>query len=481
MYYRPSIRYVLVYVLFFFSIHVLTLIAESHAEENLEAKKNTAATTTATPQVKPPDIQQQLEQIQKQIKALTQQSKLDKPPFIMPKAIKLCGVTIDFQNPFIYRRVRREINEIIFKEGEIGNLVDLSGEFFPVIEPILAREGVPNDLKYLVAVESNFKVKAASYAGAKGPWQFITSSANRYGLSTTSAYYDERFNIELATEAAVKHLKHSYTIFEDWLLAITAYNKGDRGVNNVLNIHGIESSDANSSDSSQNSSQNNTNEGASSNADEGLEDYLAEQEDSNFWDLVLLVKITKNNNVVGYNNEQERYVPRVIAMKLILENIYNYDFLKFDPKNKYKRIPTEKVVVPKTMSSMDVAKALNMSLWNLKYLNPQYNGVYPTFPTNSIICLPKELVSVFENQKYQIKTYFEPKEEIAKVDQTAPKATPKPTQSQQHPKSAVVKSGETLWDISRQHGVPMKQLLRLNGLTYKKAKFIKAGQKIILR
>lgn len=422
---------------------------------------------------------QQVSTLRQQVASLQQQLKNVQPPFVMPDSVKLCGITIDFKDPFIYRRVKREINEIVFKEGELGNLVDFSGEFFPVIEPILRRENVPDDMKYLVAVESNFKIKAASYAGAKGPWQFIDSTAKYHGLVANDTY-DERYLLSRATEAAIQHLKASYRLFGDWLLAITAYNKGDRGVNNILSIQGIDLT----FDVAAERSSMLTDDEAFSVSDETLEDTMAEQSDSNFWDLVLLVQVVRKGKVVAYRNEQERYVPRIIAMKLILENIYDYDFLKFDCANRFEPIPTDTVTAPKTISALDVARELPMSLWNLKYLNPQYKGVYPVFPAGRQFDIPAGLADRFEEIKDQIKEHVEkPSAKSSSSKRTSPTSKKRtPFQSGEDiPWSVTLQANETLWDISRHFNVPMKTILEVNSITYKSARFLKPGRKIILR
>jgi len=424
---------------------------------------------------------QEIDKMKLQIEQLNQLLEKVKKPFKMPSCMKLCDVNINFDDPFIYRRVKKEINEIVFNEGMLGNLVDFSGEFFPVIEPILAKHGVPDDLKYLVAVESNFKIKASSYAGARGPWQFIDSSAKLFGLKFNKDY-DERYNLELATEAAIKHLLESYRLFGDWLLAITAYNKGNRGVNNILSIQGIELS---LDDQPSNGGKNGLADETSVEAGEiSLENYMAEQRDSNFWDLVLLVKLKHRGRSVTYTNEQERYVPRVLAMKLILENVYESDFLKFDPDNKLKPIPTDTVVADKDMSSLEIAKTLGISLWNLKYLNPEYKGLYPVFPRGKEFLLPAGLRELYEQKKDLIKAASQQKSGSSKSSSRQSSTASKRESYKKGdplPDSVKLTSGETLWDISQHYGVAMNTLLKLNKITYRSARYLKPGQIIRLK
>ncbi|MBN2381319.1 transglycosylase SLT domain-containing protein [bacterium] len=424
----------------------------------------------------------EVDSMKQEIERLTSALADVKKPFVMPSELIICGVRVNLDDPFIYRRVKKEINEIVFHEGMLGNLIDFSGEFFPVIEPILEQNNVPDDLKYLVAVESNFKMKAASYAGAKGPWQFINSSAKRFGLKYDSDY-DERYNLTLATEAAVRHLQESYRVFGDWLLAITAYNKGNRGVNDILNIQGIDLSlvEQPNGDKENGSTSENNGEGDTSvdTGEQNLENQMAEQRDSNFWDLVLLVKVTRRGKIIGYRDEQERYVPRVIAMKLIFENIYDYDFLTFDPETKFAPIPVDTVIAHQNMSSLEVAKTLGISLWNLKYLNPQFKGLYPTFLKGKEFYLPTGLAERYEQKKDQIKVYIE---KTRSRSHSASKSTrPAFRKGDPVPRTVTLLAGETLWDIAQHYGLSMKAILQLNDITYKSARFLKPGQTIRLQ
>lgn len=112
---------------------------------------------------------------------------------------------------------------------------------FPLYEDIfvdaLYRYGLPLELKYLPVIESALKPKAYSPMGAAGMWQFIYSTGRRYGL-TVNSMLDDRYDIRKATEAAARHLKDLYDIYQDWALAISAYNCGTGNINKAITRSG---------------------------------------------------------------------------------------------------------------------------------------------------------------------------------------------------------------------------------------------------
>ena len=108
-----------------------------------------------------------------------------------------------------------------------------SAQYMGLVQSILEREGVPSDLAYLVMIESGFNLHARSWAHAVGPWQFILGTARLFGLKV-DPWIDERYDPETSTVAAARYLKHLYSMFGSWPLAIAAYNCGEGLVNRAL-------------------------------------------------------------------------------------------------------------------------------------------------------------------------------------------------------------------------------------------------------
>ncbi|MFM8488513.1 MAG: lytic transglycosylase domain-containing protein, partial [Bacteroidota bacterium] len=105
--------------------------------------------------------------------------------------------------------------------------------YFPLYEEKMREYGVPEDLKYLSVVESALNAKAVSRVGATGLWQFMPSTGGEYGLHTNSAVED-RSNPVKSTDAAARHLRDLYKMFDDWALALAAYNSGAGRVNSAI-------------------------------------------------------------------------------------------------------------------------------------------------------------------------------------------------------------------------------------------------------
>ncbi len=193
------------------------------------------------------------------------------------KAVKVPGYVefayerVPLENFDVKERLDKELLRNTFYHSHMFRYLKLSKRYFPIIEPILAEHGVPNDFKYLAVAESGLR-NATSSAGARGIWQFMKASARKFKLVIDDEV-DERYNIEKVTVAACKHLLESKRRFGSWALAAAAYNMGGPR----------------------------------------LSKNMKNQQVSTYWDLHL-------------NSETSAYLFRIIAIKTIMENPSNYGF-----------------------------------------------------------------------------------------------------------------------------------------------------------
>ena len=147
----------------------------------------------------------------------------------VPKIIVFAGDTIRFDRQDIYERMDRELISFTYMHTNSTLMLKRSERIFAKVVPILRANGVPEDLKYLMAIESNFDPKALSSAGAAGLWQFTKSTAKEYGLEVSSEV-DERYHIEKETVAACKYLLKAYDKYGDWMTVAASYHGGQNGI-----------------------------------------------------------------------------------------------------------------------------------------------------------------------------------------------------------------------------------------------------------
>ena len=213
-----------------------------------------------------------------------------------------------------------------FEEGLLR-----SGQYRPIIEEVFREESIPLDLINLAQVESFFKTNALSKAQAKGMWQFLKPTALRYGLKVTRDI-DERSDPEKSTRAAARYLKDLYSMFQDWNLALAAYNWGEGKVKRLIDGTGL----------------------------------------NDFWQLANLKR--------KLPEETKKHIPLIQASTILARNPEKYGFPKeLDPPVQY-----VKVSVSKPIDLGAAAKVLNTSFDMLKKLNPSLKGTttpanYPNF------------------------------------------------------------------------------------------------------
>lgn len=151
----------------------------------------------------------------------------------VPMSVRFAGQTIMLDTEERYERMDRELIAFSFMHSSSTLMLKRSGRYFPMIEPILKANGIPDDLKYLMVIESNLDPKALSSAGAAGLWQFTKATAKDYGLEIRDGV-DERYNIEKETQAACRFLKRAYEKYGDWMTVAACYNAGPGGISKRL-------------------------------------------------------------------------------------------------------------------------------------------------------------------------------------------------------------------------------------------------------
>ncbi|WP_327018685.1 lytic transglycosylase domain-containing protein [Croceibacter atlanticus] len=233
----------------------------------------------------------------------------------LPDNLNFAGEPVPVQNPDIKERMDRELLVNTYWQSNGLLLFKRANKYFPIIEPILKEEGVPEDLKYLAVIESGL-TQAVSPARATGFWQILKETGKEYGLEVNDNV-DERYHIEKSTRAACKYLKASKERFGSWTLAAAAYNAGNYGVSREMERQNVDG----------------------------------------YYDLLL-------------GEETGRYVFRILALKEILSNPGKYGF-NFQEKDLYTEVPTYKVSVDTAVSDFTkFAEGFGINYKILKIHNP---------------------------------------------------------------------------------------------------------------
>jgi hypothetical protein len=157
----------------------------------------------------------------------------------IPKNLNFAGEKVPIKEPTVRRAIARELQKNIYEQTHSLFLHKRASRWFPIIEPILKRNKIPDDFKYLAIVESQL-TNAVSPQGATGFWQLIGSTAQGYGLEITNDV-DERYHVEKSTEAACKYFKEAHKMFNNWTLVAASYNRGMGGIQTQLNKQNTES------------------------------------------------------------------------------------------------------------------------------------------------------------------------------------------------------------------------------------------------
>src|SRR5690606_24530300 len=142
----------------------------------------------------------------------------------LPENMNFAGEPVPVNDPDVYERMDRELLVNTYWQSNGLLLIKRAHKYFPIIEPILKENGVPDDFKYLAVIESGLQ-NVVSPANATGFWQILKETGKEYGLEVNENI-DERYHLVKSTEAACKYLKKAKARFGSWTLAAAAYNAG---------------------------------------------------------------------------------------------------------------------------------------------------------------------------------------------------------------------------------------------------------------
>ena len=232
----------------------------------------------------------------------------------LPENLNLAGERVPIEREDIRERMDRELLVNTYWQSNALLLIKRSHKYFPVLEPLLKKYGLPDDFKFLALAESGF-IDETSSVGAAGMWHFMKQTGREFGLEINDNV-DERYHIEKSTKVAAEYLIKSKERFGSWTLAAAAYNAGNYGVAKRLDT----------------------------------------QEVNNYYDAKL-------------PNETERYVFRILALKEIISNPKKYGF-EYDDEDLYVLPPTYTVKVDTAITNLaSFAKRFGTSYKELKLHN----------------------------------------------------------------------------------------------------------------
>ena len=322
----------------------------------------------------------------------------------VPEQMEFCGEPVPLERPDVAERLDLELVVILGSPVSTTLWFKRIPRYFPMVEAELERRGLPQDLKYVALVESNLRATARSSAGAVGPWQFIGSTGTEMGLERR-AWVDERRDWQKATVAALDYLTAMRDSFDSWPAALAAYNAGRRRVSQAME----------------------------------------DQQHTSYYDLVL-------------PRETERYVFRMLAAKLVVE----------DPERYGIRVPEAHLYAPldvaahefrvqrRTLPVAAVAQAAGVPYRELRRLNPWLVGA-PLPRGTYRIQVPTANAGGFDAGLSRWEA-----------------ANPEPQRVYYE-----VRRGDTLSAIARRHIVSLHSLLQWNGLNSRS--IIRPGQELVIQ
>ncbi len=314
------------------------------------------------------------------------------------------------------------------RREQVEMMLGLSAYYFPIFEEVLDRYEMPIELKYLPVIESALNPKATSPVGASGLWQFMYGTGKQMGLEITS-FVDERRDPMKATDGAIRYLNYLYNIYDDWYLAIAAYNCGPGNVNRAIRRSGNR---------------------------------------RNYWEIYYRLP-----------RETRGYVPAFIAAAYIMNYYREHNLIPQMPEIPFQ---TDTMFVHDYLHFNQLAENLDMEKEQIQALNPMYRRdvvpakaekPYPlTLPHDKILeFLDKETV-IFAHERNK---YF-PNNALAGPSSSSAYFTPADVAGKEKV-SYTVKSGDNLGYISEWYRVRLSELRHWNNI---RGNLIRVGQRLTI-
>ncbi len=157
----------------------------------------------------------------------------------IPAKTEFAGKEIDLGRYDLRERMDRELTGFCYMHSTTLLMLKRANRYFPIVEPILKANGIPDDFKYLMVIESNLDTRALSPRGAAGLWQFMEATGREHGLEVNKNV-DERYHIEKATQAACRYFRKSYGRYGDWISVAASYNAGQRRISSAMEQQGAD-------------------------------------------------------------------------------------------------------------------------------------------------------------------------------------------------------------------------------------------------
>ena len=308
---------------------------------------------------------------------------------------------------------------LVRRKDLMQRMITASQFYFPLFEQELDNHDIPLEIKYLAIVESALNPRARSRVGAKGLWQFMYSTGKMYGLDVSS-YVDERHDPIMATKAASKYLSKLYDIFNDWDLALAAYNSGPGNVNKAIRRSG------------------------------GYK---------NYWNIRPFLP-----------RETAGYLPAFLATMYIFEYAEEHGLQYKKAERPY--FETDTVHVKSLITFDQISKLVDVSVEELEVLNPAYKlNIIPKIEgKNYALRLPTSKIGKYVANEEAIYAFV--KKELDSLEKPLPQLVQ--TKNQIRYK---VRSGDYLGKIAERYGVGVSQIKRWNGL---RSNNLRIGQRLTI-